>query len=64
MSNYMQFNAMVCENETLRERYRTIKEKAAALFDAVERYTHQGISRSMLLHIKKDLDKINDPKAQ
>lgn len=64
MSNYMQFNAMVCENETLRERYRTIKEKAAALSDAVERYTHQGISRSMLLHVKKDLDKIIDPKAQ
>lgn len=64
MSNYMQFNAMACENETLRERYRTIKEKAAALSDAVERYTHQGISRSMLLHVKKDLDKIIDPKAQ
>lgn len=57
MSSYMQFNAMVCENEALRERYNTIKEKAAALSDAVERYTHQGISRSMLLHIKKDLDK-------
>lgn len=57
MSSYMQFNAMVCENEALRERYDAIKEKAAALSDAVERYTHQGISRSMLLHIKKDLDK-------
>ena len=63
MSSYMQFNATDCENEALRERYRTIKEKAAALSDAVERYTHQGISRSMLLHVKKDLDKIIDPKA-
>lgn len=57
MSRYMQFNAMVCENEALRERYNIIKEKATALSEAVEKYTHQGISRSMLLHVKKELDK-------
>ena len=61
MNNYMHYNAMACENETLRERYRAIMQKAEALSDAVERYTHQGISRSMLLHIKNDLDRTIDP---
>lgn len=54
--------ALSCENEVLRERYQLIKEKAAALSDAVEKYTHQGISRSMLLHIKADLDRTINPK--
>lgn len=61
MNNHMHYNDMACENETLRERYRAIKQKAEALSDAVERYTHQGISRSMLLHIKADLDRTINP---
>lgn len=57
MPGYMYYNATDCENEVLRERYKDIREKAASLSDAVEKYTHQGISRSMLLHIKADLDR-------
>lgn len=63
MSNYLHYNAADCENEVLRERYRTIEEKATALSEAVDKYTHRGISRSMLLHIKDDLDKTINPKT-
>lgn len=53
--------ALSCENDSLRERYQLIKEKAAALSDAVEKYTQQGISRSMLLLAKRELDQVITP---